>query len=159
VLLVAAGVFAAVALSPDRNAPPGGPSTGTAPAAKALEAGIYKADFSATTNIDGGPIAGSARATPTWGPRSACGAPGCGAPASKVSGDGPLLSNIVFDEVDGSWIAVSLGQTLCDNAPVEVWNVYTLTPGADGTLSGDFSGTTSGTCSGIGTMTLTRAGD
>jgi serine/threonine protein kinase len=161
VLLIAAGTFAIEKLSRHHDSNVNSPSASTTgpPAAPALQAGIYRADFSATTNVDGGPIAGAGPETATWGLRSACDSGGCVATASRVSGEGPAVSDLVFDEIEGNWVAVALSSELCDKVPSEVWNVFTLKPGPDGTLSGQFTGVTSGTCSGTGTMTFTRAGD
>jgi len=81
------------------------------------------------------------------------------ATASRLSGGGPPVSSLVFDEIDGSWAAVALGSELCDTVPSEVWVVFTLQPGPDGNLSGDYTALTSGTCSGKGQVTFNRAGD
>ncbi|HZC89576.1 MAG TPA: hypothetical protein VE400_02705, partial [Mycobacterium sp.] len=60
------------------------------------------------------------------------------ATASYTGGSGiVLVSNLVFDEVAGSWIAVGLGSMQCNNAPVEVWVVFTLQPQPGGTLTGE----------------------
>jgi Protein kinase domain len=154
VLLIAGGAFAVRELSTRHG------STTTAPSgtAAALNAGIYRADFGAATNINGGPITGAGRETATWGLRSSCDSHGCVATASRISGGGPAASSLVFDEIGGNWVAVALGSELCDNVPAEVWIVYTLQPGPNDTLTGDYSGTTSGTCSGRGAVTFTRAG-
>jgi serine/threonine-protein kinase len=53
---------------------------------------------------------------------------------------------------------VGLGSDQCHNAPIEVWDVFTLQPRPDGTLAGEFSGTSSGGCSGKGTVTFARTG-
>ena len=36
-----------------------------------------------------------------------------------------LVSDLVFDQVGGRWIAVGLGSTQCNDAPVEVWVMFT----------------------------------
>jgi predicted Ser/Thr protein kinase len=160
VLLIAGGVFAVRELSRRHDSTATAPSTSAgATAAAALDAGIYRADFGAATNVDGGPIPGAGRETATWGLRSACNSDRCVATASRVSGGGPPVSSLVFDELDGSWIAVALGSELCDKVPAEVWIVFTLHPDSDGNLSGDYTAVTSGTCSGKGAVTFNRAGD
>ncbi|WP_319450968.1 MULTISPECIES: serine/threonine-protein kinase [unclassified Mycobacterium] len=156
VLLVAGGVFAVRELS--RRHDSTATSAGAA-AATALKAGIYRADFGAATNVDGGPIAGAGRETATWGLRSDCNSERCVATASRVSGGGPPVSSLIFDEIDGSWVAVALGSELCDKVPAEVWIVFTLHPDSDGNLSGDYTAVTSGTCSGKGQVAFNRAGD
>jgi predicted Ser/Thr protein kinase len=158
VLLVAGGVFAVRELS-RRHDSSATPTSAGAAAAAALKAGIYRADFGAATNVDGGPISGAGRETATWGLRSDCNSERCVATASRVSGGGPPVSSLVFDEIDGNWVAVALGSELCDKVAAEVWIVFTLQPDSDGNLSGDYTAVTSGTCSGKGQVTFNRAGD
>jgi hypothetical protein len=108
-LIVAAGVFAGVTLVQHRNRAGNAPSV-TAAASAHTFTGTYRADYGPGTDLDGKPVAGAPAMTATWGVRSACGAGGCVATASYVGGSGiVLVSNLVFDEVGGSWIAVGLG--------------------------------------------------
>jgi serine/threonine-protein kinase len=164
-LLVAGGVFAAVKLTQhDRPAATASPSTTTTAASDTTATspftGTYRADFSAPTLIDGGPLSGSKPSTATWGVRSVCRPDGCVATASRVSGaGGPPVSSLVFDEVSGRWVAVGLATDECNNKSSEIWDVVTLRPRLDGTLTGEYSGTSSNSCSGIGTVTFTRTGD
>jgi serine/threonine-protein kinase len=99
--------------------------------------------------------------TANWGVRSTCGAGGCVATASYLGGGGiVLVSNLVFDEVGGNWVAVGLGSTACNNAPAEVWVVFTLQPQPDGTLSGETIRSTTNSCSsGKRRVTFTRTGN
>jgi predicted Ser/Thr protein kinase len=158
VLLIAGGVFAVRELS--RRHDSTATSTGAAaPVAAALKAGIYRADFGAATNVDGGPIPGAGRETATWGLRSDCNSEHCVATAARVSGGGPPVTTLIFDEIDGSWVAVALGSELCDKVLAEVWIVFTLHPDSDGNLSGDYTAVTSGTCSGKAEVAFNRAGD
>ena len=108
--------------------------------------------------MDGQTVEGATPMTARWGVRSACRPDGCVATALRLSGEGPAVSSLVFDEVDGRWMAVGLGSDQCHNAPAEVWDVFTLEPRPDGTLSGEYSGTTSDGCSGRGTVTFARTG-
>jgi hypothetical protein len=151
----------------------GGDSTTTAPpttttaGAKSVGAppntgvftGTYRADFSAPTLIEGGPLEGRSPQTATWAIRSVCRPGGCVATASRVSGEGPPVSNLVFDQIEGRWLAVGTGSEQCQGAPAEIWVVFTLQPRSDGTLTGDATGTSSNSCSGRQTMTFTRTGD
>jgi serine/threonine-protein kinase len=159
VLLVVAGVVAAAQFSQDHDpAATAPPSTDIVPPMPPFT-GIYRADYSATTHMDGGqPDEGSTPMTARWGVRSVCRPDGCVATALRLSGEGPAVSSLVFDEVDGRWVAVGLGSDKCHNAPVEVWDVFTLQPRPDGTLTGEFSGTSSDGCSGRGTVTFARTG-
>jgi serine/threonine-protein kinase len=71
-----------------------------------------------------------------------------------------LLSNLVFDQLGGIWTAVGLASTPCNNAPAEVWVVFTLQPQPDGTLSGETTRSTTNSCSaGKRSVTFTRTGD
>jgi serine/threonine-protein kinase len=158
VLLIVAGVVAGTVLTrDDKPAATTAPNTATAPG-MADFTGIYRADFSATTLMDGQLVEGATPTTARWGVHSVCRPEGCMATALRLSGEGPAVSSLVFDEVDGHWVAVGLGSDQCHNAPVEVWDVFTLQPRPDGTLAGEYSGTSSGGCSGKGTVTFARTG-
>ncbi|MDT5208585.1 MAG: eukaryotic-like serine/threonine-protein kinase [Mycobacterium sp.] len=157
VLLIVAGVVAGTVLTHDKQAATAPPNTATAPGMPDFT-GIYRADFSATTLMDGQLVEGATPTTARWGLRSVCRPEGCVATALRLSGEGPAVSSLVFDEVDGHWVAVGLGSDQCHNAPIEVWDVFTLQPRPDGTLAGEYSGTSSGGCSGKGTVTFARTG-
>src|ERR1700722_2807753 len=157
-LLVAAAIFAGVTFA--RHHDRAGTTPSTAATAHAFS-GTYRADYGPGTDLEGKAVAGAPPMTGTWDVRSTCGSGGCIATASYVGGSGVVLvSNLVFDQVGGSWLAVGLGSTSCNAAPTEVWVVYTLQPQPDGTLSGD---TTRFTTNGCGaaklTVTFTRTGD
>jgi serine/threonine protein kinase, bacterial len=158
-LVVAAAVFAGVTFVQHRN------RSGTAPPVAAATPhtfdGAYRANYGPGTDLDGKPIAGAPAMAAAWGVRSVCRAGGCVATASYLGGGGiVLVSDLVFDQVGGSWIAVGLGSTQCNDAPVEVWAVFTLQPQPDGTLSGETSRGTTNSCSASKrTVTFTRTGD
>jgi serine/threonine protein kinase, bacterial len=153
VLIIAAGVFAGTKLFHHQ---------GTGPAATAHAfTGTYRADYGAGTDLEGKPVAGAPTMSATWDVRSACGAGGCVATASYGGGSGiVLVSNLVFDEVGGTWTAVALSSMQCNNAEVEVWVVFTLQPQPNGTLSGETIRSTINSCSAAKrTVTFTRTGD
>jgi serine/threonine-protein kinase len=160
-LIVAAGVFAGVTFVQHRSR--AGTTTSATAAATAAHTftGTYRADYGPGTDLEGKAAAGAPAMTATWAVRSACGAGGCVANASYTGGSGiVLVSNLVFDEIGGSWIAVGLGSTQCNNAPAEVWVVFTLQPQPDGTLSGETTRSTTNSCSTAKrTVTFTRTGD
>ncbi len=124
--------------------------------------GTYRADYAPGTDLEGRAVPGAPPTTGTWDVRSACGSGGCVATASYTGTSAmPLVSNLEFDQVGGSWLAVGLGSASCNGAPpTELWVVYTLQPQPDGTLTGD---TTRFTPNGCGaaklTVTFTRTGD
>jgi serine/threonine protein kinase, bacterial len=159
-LIVAGGVFAGVTLLHHRSPAGTAPAAGMAAAVHPFN-GTYRADYGPGTDLEGKPVAGAPAMTGTWGVRSTCGPGGCVATASYTGGSGiVLVSNLVFDEVGGSWIAVGLGSTPCNNAPAEVWVVFTLQPQPDGTLSGETIRSTTNSCSsGKRHVTFTRTGD
>jgi serine/threonine protein kinase, bacterial len=158
-LLVAGAVFGGVTLFQHRNQ--AGTASPSATAKANAFTGTYRADYGPGTDLEGKPVAGTPAMTGTWDVRSVCGTSGCVATASYVGGSGiVLISNLVFDEVAGSWIAVGLGSTPCNNAPTEVWVVFTLQPQPDGTLSGETVRSTTNSCSaGKRAVTFTRTGD
>ena len=146
-LLVAAAIFAGVTFVQHHDRAGSTPSTATAATAHAFS-GTYRADYGPGTDLEGKAVAGAPPMTGTWDVRSTCGSGGCIATASYVGGSGVVLvSNLVFDQVGGSWLAVGLGSTSCNDAPTEVWVVFTLQPQPDGTLSGETTRSTTNSCS------------
>jgi serine/threonine-protein kinase len=136
--------------------------TATAPPNTGPFTGTYTADFGPDTNLDGKPWegAGAAPATETWGVRSVCRPAGCVATASRIRGQTTYVSTLVFDDVGGRWMAVGIDSGTCLNAaPDERWEVVTLQPRPDGTLSGESSITDSSGCVDKRTVTFTRIGD
>lgn len=81
------------------------------------------------------------------------------ATAARRSGGTAGVSALVFDEVNGRWLAVSAGRGTCSGAPAELWEVFTLQPRPDGTLAGGYSSTTSNSCAYKRTVTFTRTAD
>jgi serine/threonine protein kinase len=165
-LVVAGGIFAGVKLTQHHNPPAtaapntatAAPNTSTAPNTGPFT-GVYRADFGPATGLDDEPTPGATPSTDTYGLRSACRPAGCVATASRLSGATTYASTLVFDEVGGRWVAVGLGSIQCPNTPVEVWEVFTLQPRPDGTLTGQSSGTTSDGCEEKRTVTFTRTAD
>ena len=159
-LLVAAAIFAGVTFVQHHDRAGSTPSTATAITAHAFS-GTYRADYGPGTDLEGKAVAGAPPMTGTWDVRSTCGSGGCIATASYVGGSGVVLvSNLVFDQVGGNWLAVGLGSTSCNDAPTEVWVVFTLQPQPDGTLSGETTRSTTNSCSTAKrAVTFTRTGD
>jgi serine/threonine protein kinase, bacterial len=156
-LVLAVAVFAGVLLVQRHD------SAATAPSAATAHtfSGSYRADYGPGTDLEGKPVVGAPPMTGTWDVRSACGAGGCIATASYTGGSGVVLvSNLVFDQVGANWLAVGLGSTSCNDAPTEVWVVFTLQPQPDGTLTGETTRSTVNSCSAAKrTVTFTRTGD
>jgi serine/threonine protein kinase, bacterial len=165
-LLIVAAVVAGVTLFGRGSRAGTTNPTGSAPPTTAKVdltsfTGTYRADYGPGTDLQGKPVAGAPPMTANWDVRSTCGPSGCVATASYVGGSGiVLVSNLVFDQVGGIWTAVGLGSTPCNNAPAEVWVVFTLQPQPDGTLSGETTRSTTNSCSaGKRSVTFTRTGD
>jgi tRNA A-37 threonylcarbamoyl transferase component Bud32 len=162
-LLIGGGIFAVVKLSKDDRpraaAPPTTAPPNAAPPNTGPFTGTYRVDYAPATDLEGKPVAGSTSVTTTWGVRSMCGPSGCVATASHVSGATTLVSTMVFDDVGGRWVAVSLATERCPKVSAEAWLVLTLQPRPDGTLSGESRKTSVTSCVGKNTVTFTRIGD
>jgi serine/threonine-protein kinase len=84
------------------------------------------------------------------------------ATAANVDGAGlALLSNLTFDQLGGTWVAVGLASAQCgSDTPEELWVVFTLRPQPDGTLTGEtVRASTNGVCAAKRTVKFTRTGD
>jgi serine/threonine-protein kinase len=112
VLLVGGGIFAAVKVSQQQN-PAATPAAAAPPPNSGPFTGTYTADFGVDTGLDGQPREGQPRATETWGVRSVCRSGGCVATAARRSGGTTRASTMVFDDVGGRWLGVSLGSGVC----------------------------------------------
>jgi Protein kinase domain len=157
-LLTAGGIVAGIKLSQHHN-PIAKTSPTTAPTNSGPFTGTYRVDLATPINLDGEPIKGATPDTDTWRLRSACGANGCVATASRVNGSSDLTSTMVFDQVGASWVAVALGTYKCGDTPVELWQAITLQPQPGGTFTGEVNETTTTSCRGKRTATFTRTGD
>lgn len=158
-LAVVGGVIAVVEFTgddkPAATAPP-------APAGGSAFTGNYRADYGPGTDLEDKPVANAPATTSNWGVRSECGASGCVATAANISdGGGALLSNLTFDLLGGTWVAVGLASTPCGGEePSELWVVFTLQPHPDGTLSGEtVRVSTDGACAAKRTVKFTRTGE
>jgi hypothetical protein len=164
VLLVAAGVFAVVTFTGNKPTATT-PSTTAAPTPAAPApntgpfTGIYRADFGRATRLDDVANPGSVPSAGTYGLRSVCQPAGCVATASKFNGDVSFAPTMVFDQVGPSWVAVAIAPSACRNATIDTWQVLTLRPQPDGSLTGEFVRLTGNQCQEKRTVTFTRTGD
>ena len=159
VLLTVAGVFAVTLTRHDDRAAAPAPSSAAATPDMATFAGIYRADFSATTLMDGQMVDGATPSTARWGVRSVClrrPLRGDGIPTERC-GPGGVEPGVRRRRRKAGWPLAS-AQISATTLPVEVWDVVTLEPRPDGTLAGEYSGTSSDGCSGKGTVTFARTG-
>ena len=84
------------------------------------------------------------------------------ATAANISDGGvALLSNLTFDQLAGTWVAVGLASAQCGrDKPTELWVVYTLEPHPDGTLTGEtIRSSANSACAAKRTVKFTRTGD
>ena len=158
-LLVVAGVVAVVEFTqrgkPSATSPSASPSGGEF-------TGNYTADYGPGTDLEDKPVPNAPATTSNWAVRSECGASGCVATAANVSGVGmALLSNLTFDQLGGTWVAVGLASAQCGgDQPEEIWVIFTLQPHPDGTLSGEtIRASANGACSAKRAVKFTRTGD
>ncbi len=164
-LLIAGGVFAVVKLTSHHNPANAPIAAGGGGAAKPAAAntgpftGTYRVQFGQGTSLDGSPAPGAVPTTETYGVRSACGGTGCVATAARLTGETTYARTTVFDQVDGHWLAVAIGSDKCRDSASEIWEVFTLQPGPNGTFTGDYTATAANLCGGKHTVTFTRTGD
>jgi serine/threonine-protein kinase len=146
------GTESATTSSPGVAEPPAnsGPFTGT-----------FTAAFGPQLDPDGKTYAGASPAfTETWQVSSNCRPSGC--VATAAAGSQFASPAVVFDDVGGQWRAVT---SPAKSAPggcqldAERFDVVTLQPHPDGTLTGEWTTTTSQTCFHKRTVTFTRTGD
>ena len=71
------------------------------------------------------------------------------------------LSNLIFDQLGGTWVAVGLASADCGAEQAsEVWVVVTLQPQPDGTLTGEsVRSSTDSLCAAKRAVKFTRTGD
>jgi serine/threonine-protein kinase len=158
-LVVVGGVVAVVELTRHDNTPATAPTT--AAAAGVEFSGTYRADYGPGSDLEDKPVANAPATTSSWAVRSECGAGGCAATAANISGSGlALVSNLTFDRMGGTWVAVGLASAQCGDTPAELWVVYTLQPQPDGTFFGEtIRASTNGACAARRTVKFTRTGD
>ena len=144
--------------SPTASGPPpnAGPFTGT-----------FTADFGPMNKLAGDPVAGAPPPfKETWRLRSVCGAAGC--VATAITGGGFPVPNLVFDDVGGRWLAVTIspGAVHQDkdgpkcNGTGDWFEVVSLQPRPDGSISGEWiSENTSLICYHKRILNFTRTGD
>jgi serine/threonine-protein kinase len=162
VLLIAGGVFAAIRLTRHDNPNTTATAQGVGAPAGENFSGTYRADLGPGTDLDGKPVPNAPATTSSWAVRSTCGAGGCMATAANISDGGvALLSNLTFDQIGGTWVAVGLASAQCGgDKPEELWVVYTLQPQSDGTLAGEtVRASTNSLCAAKRTVKFTRTGD
>lgn len=121
--------------------------------------GTFTAEFGPTTRWNGQPWpTPSPGYTETWRLSSACSKDNeCVATAS--AGDTYPTSSMVFDQIDGKWIAISNSRGKCKDTDGELWNSLTLQQQSSGVMTGEFTQTQQNGCLSKRTVTLRRTGD
>jgi len=152
----------------DRNPVAASPSSTALPNTGPFT-GVYRADFGPENTVFGKPLDGGT-ASAGFNIRSACGANGCVAiaVASRAS---VIQKTLVFDDVGGNWLSVGVANGAPDSVSpgllksckdgnfVDIWEVITLRPKPDGTLSGQYTAANQHGCGTTRTVTFTRTGD
>lgn len=120
--------------------------------------GVFTAKFGARTTFLGKPKDGD---TPdqTWVVRSACHGKRCVATASMV-GAGGYTSALIFDYVDGGWLAVAEGDSATDckgSEPSPRWVVFSV-KGKSDRFTGTYSTVGESGCGRRAPVTFTRTG-
>lgn len=159
-LVLVGGVVAFIEITQHDDATTAAPSTAASGAVDFT--GDYRVDYGPATDLSNKPVPNAPATTSNWAVRSMCGAGGCVAAAANISDGGiALVSNLSFDQLSGSWVAVGLASAACGGeAPSEVWVVYTLKPQPDGTFTGDtIRASTDSLCAAKRTVKFTRTGD
>ena len=155
------GVGTAVIVSNSGGTDKPGPTTTSAGATPTEDSsgdftGTYSVAFGHVLKSDGTPGIGDP-VTESWRLRSECGTNGC--VATAAAGNAFPNKDVVFDKVGDAWFAVSNSTVTCGGQQDEAWNVLTLTPRPDGTLSGDWVQTSPRGCFNRVVANVTRTGD
>lgn len=132
--------------------------------------GVFKAEFGPITAVDGttpqGVVAPST--TMTFALRSVCRPTGCVATGVRrdSSSTDPMWTErlpdpapLIFDDVDGRWVAVTTAQGKCQDQDVERWKMFSVQQRPDGSLSGEYIYFDAEGCNARRPVTLTRVGD
>src|SRR6476646_8012626 len=90
--------------------------------------------------------------------RFVCSAKGCVATAGGNAGAFVHATNMVFDDINGRWIAVVLDTEKCHGHDVEEWHWVYLRPRPDGSMAGEWI-EDSIECYSKRSVTFTRTGD
>ncbi|HUL99261.1 MAG TPA: serine/threonine protein kinase, partial [Mycobacterium sp.] len=79
--------------------------------------------------------------------------------ASFVNRQNSTSSALVFDDIDGRWVAVAVRSGSCRRVDSDSWTVFVLQPRPDGTLSGEFIESSPQMCTTKQSVTFTRTRD
>lgn len=160
-VLVVIAVVTAIVLSNSGGGP------GTSPASPPATSdsgnpgpftGTFAATFGPEVKWDGTPTEDSPPGyEETWRLRSECTTDACVATASP--GGRYPVDDVVFDKIADRWLSVSTGTAECGNRETESWDVITLDPKADGTMTGEWSQTTANGCFQRRSVDFSRKGD
>lgn len=162
VLILVGGAFAAVRLLGRHHDSAAAPAAAHPAAATGTGfSGMYRADYGPGTDLEGTALPNVPGTTSAWNVRASCASGGCIANAAYSGKSAAVVApNLTFDQIGSEWVAVATGSVQCNNAPIESWVVFTLTPRPDGTLTGETVRATTNGCSiGKRAVTFTRTGD
>lgn len=121
--------------------------------------GNYSVRLAAATSLTGKPWENSLKPPDEiWDVRSACGTSGCTAAGFRRN-SGISSDVMVFDHIDGQWVAVNTRTTTCGGLQNEQFEVFVLAPGADGTMVGNLFVLSSNGCAEKYAVTFRRTYD
>ena len=158
--VIVLAVIAAIVVSNhgDRGKSPSAGTTSTALPNTGPFTGTFTADFGPLTGFAGKPLEGAPPPfKETWRLRSVCRPTGCVATAS-AGGQFPATT-LVFDDVGGRWLAVATSAAKCVNYDTERWDVVSVQPRPDGTMSGEWTTNSSMGCFNRQPVTFSRTGE
>lgn len=164
-LLAIVAVVAVIALtrgSSDDTGAAGGTTGETTAAADETGpfTGTYTVEYGAPTTLQDVPNGNAAPPKERWAVLSSCSDSGGCVASAVLAGDNTPLVAPIFDEVDGTWLAVNtVSGGTCFEATADYWVAAELQPEAGGDFSGTVEVLYPARCAQKYTITLTRTGD
>ncbi|MDT5220791.1 MAG: hypothetical protein QOF15_2896 [Mycobacterium sp.] len=158
VVLLVIGLVAAFVMTSGGGGGGGG-GTNTQTANTGPLTGTFTLAFGQSIGLSGKPEPGTEPAgSETWKMRSVCGNKGCVATAARSTGTYKHPTSLIFDDINGRWIAVTLDTERCGNEDIEEWHWIYLLPRPDGSMAGEWIDD-SVRCYSKRSVTFTRTGD
>ena len=153
------GIVAVIALSGGNTSHPTAGGTDAQQPNSGPFTGTYTVAFGPGLDLTGKPEQGTdPPGNETWKLRSMCNTKGCMATATRSAGTFVHPTNMVFDDINGRWIAVVLDTEKCHNQDIEEWHWVYLRPRPDGSMAGEWI-EDSLDCYAKRSVTFTRTGD
>jgi serine/threonine protein kinase len=156
------GIVAAIALtggSSKSSQPSGGPGSDAPQPNSGPFTGTYTVALGPGLDMAGREEQGTdPPGNETWKLRSVCGGKGCVATGVRSTGTFVHPTSMVFDDINGRWVAVVLDTERCHGHDIEEWHWIYLRPRPDGSMAGEWI-EDSLDCYAKRSVTFTRTGD